>query len=129
MSFTEDELQAFNTILEQRLSTHRRELERVFDHRMNVYRRELDQRLVTVQQDNLRTLSQKLAELQSRLDSVLSEKLFMQQTRITQAISHDNEQRVEQFEGTIDRMLAAQLLGIEQLLRQQLSQQPLHETT
>ncbi len=103
MSFTEDELQAFNTILEQRLSVHRRELERV--------------------------LSQKLTELQSRQESMLSEKLNIQQTRLTQAISHNNEQREEQFEGNIDRMLAAQLLGIEQLLNQQLSQQALHETT
>ncbi len=44
MSFTEDELQAFNSILEQRLSVHRREMERVFDQRMNEYRRDLDQR-------------------------------------------------------------------------------------
>jgi hypothetical protein len=129
MSFTEDELQAFNTILEQRLSVHRRELERVFDQRMNEYRRDLDQRLVIVQQDILRTLSQKLTELQSRQESMLSEKLNIQQTRLTQAISHNNEQREEQFEGNIDRMLAAQLLGIEQLLNQQLSQQALHETT
>src|SRR6266496_4619055 len=129
MSFTEDELQAFNTILEQRLSVHRRELERVFDQRMNEYRRDLDQRLVIVQQDVLRTLSQKLTELQSRQESMLSEKLNIQQTRLTQAISHNNEQREEQFEGNIDRMLAAQLLGIEQLLNQQLSQQALHETT
>ncbi len=85
MSFTEDELQAFNSILEQRLSVHRREMERVFDQRMNEYRRDLDQRLVTVQRDTLHNLSQKISELENRLDTILRDKLNTQQTRITQA--------------------------------------------
>ncbi len=118
MSFTEDELQSFNTILEQRLSAHRREMERVFDQRMNEYRRELDQRYVQAQTDSQRTLSQRLSEFQSRLDSDLGEKLTAQQTRITQTIGNDGEQRQQQVEGSIDRMLAAQLLGMEQLLNQ-----------
>jgi len=129
MSFTEDELQAFNSILEQRLSVHRREMERVFDQRMNEYRRDLDQRLVTVQRDTLHNLSQKISELENRLDTILRDKLNTQQTRITQAITHDTEQRQKQFEGNIDRTLAAQLLGIEQLLSQQLSEQILQDAT
>ena len=129
MSFTEDELQSFNAILEQRLQAHRREMERVFDQRMNEYRRDLDQRVVTVQQDTLRTVSQKLSELQGRLETVLSEKLNTQQTRITQTISHNVEQEQQQLEGSIDRMLAAQLLGIEQLLSQQLALQTLDDAT
>ena len=129
MSFTEDELQSFNTILEQRLQAHRREMERVFDQRMNEYRRDLDQRVVTVQQDTLRTVSQKLSEFQGKLETVLSEKLNTQQTRITQTINHDVEREQQQLEGSIDRMLAAQLLGIEQLLSQQLSLQTLDDAT
>jgi hypothetical protein len=129
MSFTEDELQAFNSILEQRLSVHRREMERVFDQRMNEYRRDLDQRLVTVQRDTLRNLSQTISELENRLDTILRDKLNTQQTRITQTITHDTEQRQKQFEGSIDRTLAAQLLGIEQLLSQQLSEQILQDAT
>ncbi len=159
MSFTEDELQSFNTILEQRLSAHRREMERVFDQRMNEYRRELDQRLVATQQDTLRTVSQKLTELQSRQDAVLSEKLAAQQIRITQAINNEAEQRQQQFETSVDRLLtaqqtriiqainneaeqrqqqfetsvdrllSAQLLGIEQLLSQQLLLQASQDTT
>ncbi len=129
MSFTEDELQAFNSILEQRLSVHRREMERVFDQRMNEYRRDLDQRLVTVQRDTLHNLSQKISELENRLDTILRDKLNTQQTRITQTITHDTEQRQKQFEGSIDRTLAAQLLGIEQLLSQQLSEQILQDAT
>src|SRR5260370_39089641 len=129
MSFTEDELQALNSIIEQRLWVHRREMERVFDQRMNEYRRDLDQRLVTVQRDTLRNLSQKISELENRLDTILRDKLNTQQTRITQAITHDTEQRQKQFEGNIDRTLAAQLLGIEQLLSQQLSEQILQDAT
>src|SRR5438552_256983 len=45
MSFTEDELQAFNTILEKRLAAHRHEVEQAFDQRINALRRDLDQRL------------------------------------------------------------------------------------
>ncbi len=51
MSFTEDELQSFNTILEQRLNAHQRDMERALDQRMIEYRRELDQRLATVHSD------------------------------------------------------------------------------
>lgn len=129
MSFTEDELQSFNTILEQRLLAHRREMERVFDQRMNEYRRDLDQRLVTVQQDTLRTWSQKLSEFQGRLDMVLSEKLNTQQTHIIQTISHDVKESQQQLEGSVDRMLAAQLLGIEHLLSQELTLQLVDEAS
>ena len=116
MSFTEDELQSFNTILEQRLNAHRRDMERALDQRMNEYRRELDQRLATVHVDIQRGVSQKLSDFQVRLESMLSEKLNMQQTRFIPALHHEIEQSQQQLEGNIDRMLAAQLLGIEQLI-------------
>jgi hypothetical protein len=118
MSFTEDELQSFNTILEQRLVAHRRDLERALDQRLNEYRRELDQRLVTVQVDVQRNVSLKLSDFQIRLETILSEKLNAQPARIIQTFNSDFDQRQEQFEGKIDRMLAAQLLGIEQLINQ-----------
>ena len=116
MSFTEDELQSFNTILEQRLNAHRRDMERALDQRMNEYRRELDQRLMTVQADVQRNVSQKLSDFQVRLETIMSEKLITQPARIIQTFNRDIEQRQQQFEGNIDRMLAAQLLGIEQLI-------------
>jgi hypothetical protein len=118
MSFTEDELQSFNTILEQRLTAHRRELERNFDQRIIEYRRELEQKVITVQADALRAMTQKLSDVQLLLDTVLSEKLNAQQTRISQTMSSGMEQRLQQFEGSIDRMLATQLSSIEQLLDQ-----------
>jgi hypothetical protein len=116
MSFTEDELQSFNTILEQRLQTQQREMERALDQRMNEYRRELDQHLATVYADMQRGVSQKLSEFQVRLETVLSEKLNTQPGQLMQALNREIEQRQQQFEGNIDHMLAAQLLGIEQLI-------------
>jgi hypothetical protein len=118
MSFTEDELQSFNTILEQRLQAHQRDMERALDQRMNEYRREHDQRLGTVHVDVQRGVSQKLSDFQIRLETMLSEKLNTQPARLIQALNHEIEQRQQQFEGNIDRMLAAQLLGIEQLITQ-----------
>ena len=118
MSFTEDELQSFTTILEQRLNTHRRDMERALDQRMNEYHRELDQRFVAVQVSVQRSVSQKLSDFQVRLETLLSEKLNTQEARIIQTINGDIEQQQQQFEGNMDRMLAAQLLGIEQLVNQ-----------
>jgi hypothetical protein len=118
MSFTEEELQSFNTILEQRLIAHRRDMERALDQRMNEYHRELDQRFVTVQVNVQRSVSQKLSDFQVRLETLLSEKLNAQPARIIQTFNSDIEQRQQQFEGNMDRMLAAQLLGIEQLINQ-----------
>ena len=116
MSFTVDELQSFNTILEQRLNAHQRDMERALDQRMNEYRRELDQRLATVHSDVQRGVSQKLSDFQVRLETILSEKLHAQPARIIQTFDRDIEQRQQQFEGNVDRMLAAHLLDIEQLI-------------
>lgn len=135
MSFTEDELQSFNTILEQRLTAHRKEMEHAFDERVTEYRRESEQRISAMQQEILRNLTQKLAdklvEMQDKIDTLLSEKLQTYQTRITQSISLDAEQKKQEMESSVDRMLAAQLLGVDQLLSQQLQQlmlQSLEET-
>jgi hypothetical protein len=127
MSFTEDELQSFNAILDQRLAAHRREMEEIIDERVNAYRRDTEQRILTIQQDTIRKLAQRVSEYQNVVDAVLNEKFRTQQKSITEIVSQDAEQRQQQFEGTVDRMLAAQLLGIEQLLSQQLSLQPLDE--
>ena len=104
MSFTEDELQSFNTILEQRLQAHQRDMERALDQRMNEYRREHDQRLGTVQVDVQRGVSQKLSDFQIRLETMLSEKLNTQPARLIQALNREIEQRQQQFEGNIDRI-------------------------
>jgi hypothetical protein len=121
MSFTEDELQAFNTILEQRLAVHRKEVEQAIDSRMSELRRDMEQRWGSVQQDTTRILTQRLSEHENRLDATLTLKLNSQQTRIAQMVAQEGERKQQQLEGAVDRMLAAQLLGIEQLLSQHFS--------
>ncbi len=118
MSFTEDELQSFNTILEQRLQAHQRAMERAFDQRLIEYRRELDQRLGTVKVEVQRSVAQKLSDFQVRIETTLSEKLNMQPVQLVKAFHRELEQKQNQFEDNVDRMLAAQLLGIEQLISQ-----------
>jgi hypothetical protein len=127
MSFTEDELQSFNTILDQRLAAHLQETERIIDQRVNEFRRDMEQRIVAIQQDTIRKLTQRVSEYQNVVDAVLSDKFRTQQKQIFEVLSQDTEQRQQQFESSVDRMLAAQLLGIEQLLTQQLSMPSLDE--
>jgi hypothetical protein len=128
MSFTEDELQSFNSILEQRLQAQQRVMERALDQRMNEYRRDLDQRLGTVHADVQRGVFQKLSDFQVRLETTLSEKLNTQPAQLIQALNREFEQIQQQFEGNIDRMLAAQLLGIEQLITHYSSQSDIGDT-
>ncbi|MGH2498381.1 MAG: hypothetical protein ACRDIV_27110 [Ktedonobacteraceae bacterium] len=122
MSFTEDELQSFNTILEQRLTAQRKEMERIFEQRIIESRRENEQRFFTMQQELLRNMALKLTEMQGRLDSMFSEKLQTQQTRITQAVNLDAEQKNQQIESGLARLLDTQMSGIEQLVSKQLQQ-------
>lgn len=132
MSFTADELQSFNDILEKRLAAHRREIERAFDQRVQALRREIEQRLIIAQREIITTLTQKLAEQQKGVQATMSQKLNTQQMTITQALSSELKQRQQhqqpQLEGLVDRALAAQLLAFEELLNQRLSLQPLDET-
>ncbi len=131
MSFTEDELQSFNAILEQRLTAQRKEMERFFEQRMMEARRENEQRLFAMQQELVRNVTLKLSEMQGRLDTMVSEKLQTQQTRLMQSINQDSEQRNQQLESGIARQFETQLPVIEQVLNKQLEQlmqQSLEET-
>ncbi len=132
MSFTADELQSFNDILEKKLAAHRREIERAFDQRLQTLRREIEQRFIIAQREIITTLTQKLAEQQKGLEATLSQKLNTQQMSITQALGYELKQRQQhqqpQLESLVDRSLAAQLLAIEELLNQRLSLQPFDDT-
>ncbi|TME05738.1 MAG: hypothetical protein E6I80_16020 [Chloroflexi bacterium] len=132
MSFTADELQAFNDILDKKLAAHRREMEHVFDQRIQTLRRELERRLNTLQQEMLQTLTQKQAEQQRSLQIELGNKLNTQQLNITQAVDRELQQRQQQqqpqIESLVDRARSAQLLAIEELLNQRLSAPALDES-
>ena len=71
MSFTEDELRAFNSILEQRLAAHQSNVEQMLDLRIQNLRRDFEQHLIALQQEVIRTLAQKLAEQQGALNGAL----------------------------------------------------------
>lgn len=121
MSFTEDELQAFNSILEQRFAVHRQEMEQALDRRLDHFRQNIDDRFLTFQQQIVALLEQSAASAPSAPSSPgLDERLGEQQTRIAHLFSQEAEQRTRQIEAMVDRMLAAQLLGIEQILGQHL---------
>lgn len=124
MSFTKDELQALHSIMEQRLSSHRRELERSLDQRMNGVRREFEQRMLATQQEMARLFSQHLSDQQTKLANTLNYRLDTQQTRlineITRNVAQNQQHQHQQFESFVENVLAAQLLAMEQLLQQHL---------
>jgi exonuclease VII large subunit len=121
MSFTQDELQAFNTILERRLAAHDREVEQAFDRRINALRRDFGQLLAAAQQEILRSLAWQLANQQNGLNATLNQKFDMQQKHVTQAVSQQAERGQQQTEELLDRVQGTQLLGIEQLIGQRLA--------
>ena len=130
MSFTADELQSFNDILDKKLSAHRRDMEHLFDQRLSKFRREVEQRIIAVQQEIIRTLVQKLGEQQITMSTVLQQQLTDLQMRIAQTVRQEIKQRqtqqaaepenTEQMKSIVDRSLAAQLLAIEELLNQRM---------
>ena len=125
MSFTEDELRAFNSILEQRFTAHRREMEHMLDQRIQTLRRDFEQRLISAQQEIIRILVQKLADQQGALNDALNQKFGMQQASVTQVVRKElegkQEQQQQRLSEQVDQTLAAQLLAIEQLLNQHFS--------
>lgn len=125
MSFTEDELQAFNSILEQRFAAHRQEMEQALDSRLSGFRQDIAQQFIALRQEVANALEQRPADGQEKPGQALEERLREQQDRIVQTVSQEAEQKFRQIEASVDRMLAAQLLGIEQLLNQQASRRAL----
>jgi hypothetical protein len=118
MSFTEDELQAFNAVLEKRFTAHRQEMEQSLDQRLSTLRQEIEQQLTTLRTETASTLKQELASLRGEHETNLVERLSERQKQLSQALTQEAEQKFQQIETAVDRMLAAQLLGIEQLLNQ-----------
>ena len=132
MSFTADELQSFNDILDKKLSAHRQDMERLFDQRINILRRDMEQRLIATQQELARIIAQKQTEQQHAAQAVLRQEFTAQSAQIHQLVGQEVKLRQEQqqpaIEGIVDRSLAAQLLAIEELLDQRLILQTPDET-
>lgn len=123
MSFTEDELQSFNTILEQRLGAHRQEMERLLDRHIMEYRRETEQRLYALQQEMGRNITTQLSELQRKVEIALAEQLNTLQAHLTRSISHDREAQLQQSGVEVDQRLERQLQSLEEHVSQHVQQQ------
>ena len=115
MSFTKEEIQSFNTILEQKLTQQRRELERSFDQRLQVFKREIEQRLVFTQQDLVRVLSQHLSEQYRKLKEILNQRIDAQQARIPSMVISEIDLK-QQLEDVVEHALDTQLISFDQLI-------------
>jgi hypothetical protein len=133
MSFTQDELQAFNSILEQRLSAHRREMERSLDQHLAVLKRDFEQRFTSLQDDMLRRLPRRIAEQQKFASQAVRDESTQSQKPTSQgepmppvgpmkAVAQESDPAL-QLESAVERGLAAQLLAIEQLINQRIPTQ------
>ena len=126
MSFTKEEIQSFNTILEQKLTQQRRELERSFDQRLQVFKREIEQRVVFTQQDLVRILSQHLSEQYRKLKEVLNQRIDAQQARIPSTVISETELK-QQLEEVVEHALDTQLISFDQLIGERFT--PVDENT
>ena len=98
MSFTPDELQAFNAILEQKLAQHRREMERVIEQRLHVVKRDVDQRLMSLQQEVTRTLLQGFGEQNRKLRGMLGELVVTADEDVVDSVTGDDVETEIDFE-------------------------------
>jgi hypothetical protein len=121
MSFTEEELQAFNSILETRFAAHRQEMEQALEQKLNAFRQEVEQRFTSFYASTASILREELIALRDGPETDLAEQLDLQRNRLALVLNQEADQKLLQVEAAVDRMLAAQLLGIEQLLNQHAS--------
>lgn len=110
MSFTQDELQSFNTILEQRLAIHRQELEYTFDRRLRMLTHEFEQHLIATQHYLMSALPQRVLE-------VLPERKAAAQPD-AQILIKEGERQKQQVVDLVENALANHLHAIERLIQQ-----------
>ncbi|HYL43114.1 MAG TPA: hypothetical protein VEU97_06995 [Ktedonobacteraceae bacterium] len=132
MSFTADEIQSFNDILDRKLTAHRQEMERAFDQRIQTLRHDIERHLNTAQLEIITNVTQKLADEQRKMQTNLGQKLNAQEHDISQTVGNEIRHQVQQLqpqvEGVVDRALAVQFLAIEGLLNQRFELSSLDDT-
>lgn len=122
MTFTQDELQAFNAILELRLTAQQREIEQAMEQRLFAIRDEMNRRITTFEQGVKRELAEQLrATLPLLLDPKLEDQQDVFARVVQQKIEANQQQQQQQLQATLENSLAAHLLGIEQIVGQRLS--------
>src|SRR5437660_2511184 len=110
MSFTQDELQSFSAILEQRLAIHRQELEYTFDRRLRMLTHEFEQHLIATQHYLMSALPQRVLE-------VLPERKAVAQPD-SQVLIKEGERQKQQVVDLVENALANHLFAIERLIQQ-----------
>ncbi|HLX40215.1 MAG TPA: hypothetical protein VKR42_06760 [Ktedonobacteraceae bacterium] len=124
MSFTADEIQTLNDILDKKLSAQSRDLERAFEQRLEQriqsLRREFDQRLIATQQEIIRSVGQKLGVQQNGMQSTLHQVLQAHQMGVAQVVSQEIRERLQQQQ--LERQEQLQQLQ-QQLERQEEARQ------
>ena len=128
MAFTQDEIQALNTIFEQKLAQHRLEVERSFEKRLQRLHLEFEQQLAQSHQEILHVFTQGQAQRQERLRETIMQGVEAVQPHVAQRLGHEmmarQQHQQQQIETLIERTLAAHLLAVEQLLQQQQTNPP-----
>ncbi len=126
MTFTPDELQSFNEILERRLAAQRRDIEHLFDQHTQTLRRDFEQRLVAERQESARLAAQQFQEYEKRWQNILQRKLSDQQIALGREINRETIARPQELPlaEVIDQALAAQLQVIKELVSRQPVPQP-----
>jgi hypothetical protein len=120
MAFTQDELQSLNTIMEQKLSAQRQELEQAFEKRLQAYKSEWEQYFMRSQHDLMHDISRGMNEQNAKLRDAIQQKLDRQHTHTLQIFTQTANQQQQRYEDVVEHSLAAQLLAFEQLLNQRL---------
>ncbi len=123
MSFTEDELQAFNSILEQRLAAHRQEVGQVIDQRLTNLQQHIESRFGAFQQEVTGFLERGVSSREEAAGGVLAEKLDAQRDQIARLVSAEVQEQSRHIEMHVDHLLTDQLSGIGQLLEQRVATQ------
>ncbi|MBE3559065.1 MAG: hypothetical protein IMW89_07555 [Ktedonobacteraceae bacterium] len=125
MAFTQDELEAFNSILEQKLTIQKRELERSFAQHINEVRHEFAQRISTIEQEIEQNLLLRIVEQQRDLKNTLDQQSEARQAHMAETVRSElqllQQQQQEQFSDLLEKNSAAQLLAVEQLLARHLA--------
>lgn len=130
MSFTQDELHSLNSIIEQKLAAHKREMDRSLEQHLAALRRDLEARMNQWQHDLVRRFSPPSdAPQRSKSEEAAARIQARQQARTMQTLSQEiartQREQQQQLESVVERALAAQLLAIEQLFNQRVSTQAL----
>lgn len=126
MAFTQDELQSLNTIIEQKLSIQRHDLEKTFEQQTQTLKRDFEQHITTLHHDLLRTMSRRMNDQHAKTVDTLLRRVDSQHARtmqsLDQKLERQNQQQARNHKDTLDRSLATQLLAFEQIINQRLPQ-------